>query len=191
MEPSDYKPFAPEAHEQNNAELKSQVDALKRSIEVLRAMPVQEPKPGFDERVIGRIREAELAERARKQIIAAPMPLWQHVVQVGLGAAAAAMVLLVIGVPGMFGDDTQLAGSGGSPVNMVAPTEGDLLPALADHNARFDSLAPSCQHRASALGPGTPQPVAVSPRCRVAGRPSRPLPAIPGRNRPRAGRDQL
>lgn len=160
MEPADYKPFAPEVHEYvdgrmsaeserdferrlaANPELKRQVDSLRRSIELLGNLPVQQPRDGFDQRVIGRIREEELAERARRQIIAAPMPLWQHVVHVGLGAAAAALVLAMIGVPGMFsGGSENLEGIGGAtPVARVTATEDDLLPALADHNARFDAL---------------------------------------------------
>jgi hypothetical protein len=127
--------------------LKNQVESIKRSIELLAKLPVLEPKEGFDDRVIGRVREEELANRARKQIIAAPVPLWQHVVQVGLGAAAAALVLAVIGVPGMFGPDPDdLQGSGGGPVARVAPTEDDLLPALADQAARFDSLRRNVAH---------------------------------------------
>lgn len=160
MEPADYKPFAPEVHEYvdgrmsadaerdferrlgANPELKRQVDALRRSIELLGDLPVQQPREGFDQRVIGRIREEELAERARKQIITAPMPLWQHVVHVGLGAAAAALVLAVVGLPGMFqGEPENMEGTGGgAPVARVTATEDDLLPALADHNARFDTM---------------------------------------------------
>lgn len=160
MEPAEYKPFAPEVHEYvdgrmsaeaerdferrlgANPELKRQVEALRRSIELLGNLPVQQPREGFDQRVIGRIREEELAERARKQIMAAPMPLWQHVVHVGLGAAAAALVLAMIGVPGMFsGEPENVEGLGGAaPVARVTATEDDLLPALADHNARFDAL---------------------------------------------------
>ncbi|MCB9933323.1 MAG: hypothetical protein H6841_07875 [Planctomycetes bacterium] len=160
MQPADYKPFAPEVHEyvdgrmsaeaerdferrlQANPELKRQVDALRRSIELLGNLPVQQPREGFDKRVFGRIREEELAERARKQIIAAPMPLWQHVVHVGLGAAAAALVFAIIGLPGLFsGESDNMEGSGGeAPIARVTATEDDLLPALADHKARFDTM---------------------------------------------------
>jgi hypothetical protein len=164
MEPSEYNPFAPEVHDyvdgrlsaeaerdferrlQSNTELKGQVESLKRSIAALGALPVLEPKAGFSDRVIGRIREDELADRARKQIASAPVPLWQHVVQVGLGAAAAAVVFAVIGMPGMLGGDPELEGSGGGPVSSVAPTEDDLLPAMADHNARFESLRRNVAH---------------------------------------------
>lgn len=160
MEPADYKPFAPEVHEYvdgrmsaeaerdferglgSNPELKRQVEALRRSIELLGDLPVQQPREGFDQRVIGRIREEELAERARRQIMPAAAPLWQHVVQVGLGAAAAALVLAVFGLPGMFsGEPENTEGlSGAAPVARVTATEDDLLPALADHSARFDTL---------------------------------------------------
>jgi hypothetical protein len=165
MEPAEYKPFAPQVHEyvdgrlsadderaferrlERDPELKSQVESLKRSLDALAKLPVLEPKEGFDDRVIGRVREEELATRARKQIIAAPVPLWQHVVQVGLGAAAAALVLAVIGVPGMFGaDPDDLESTGGGPVARVTPTEEDLLPVLADQSARFDSLRRNVAH---------------------------------------------
>ncbi|MCA8913873.1 MAG: hypothetical protein KDB90_00575 [Planctomycetes bacterium] len=166
MEPSDYKPFSSDVHDyvggrmsaeaerdferklSTNAELKSQVDLLRKSLDLLHTLPMQEPKEGFDQRVIGRIREEELADRARKQIAAAPAPMWQHIVQVGLGAAAAALVLAVIGVPGMFKDDTdRIEGTGGAaPVARVSATEDDLLPALADHNARFESLRRNVAH---------------------------------------------
>jgi hypothetical protein len=168
MEPADYQPFAPEVHDYvggrmtaeaerdfertlgGNAELKRQVDLLRKSLDLLHSVPMQEPKEGFDQRVIGRIREEELADRARKQIVAAPAPLWQHIVQVGLGAAAAALVLAIVGVPGMFQDDTdKLDGTGGeasAPVARVSATEDDLLPALADHNERFESLRRNVAH---------------------------------------------
>ena len=160
MEPSEYKPFAPEIHDYVggrmsaedereferrlavNSELKGQVDQLRRALELLHSIPMQEPKPGFDERVIGRIREEDLAERARRQIASAPTPIWQHIVQVGLGAAAAALVLAVIGVPGMFEPEVDtLDGTGGAAtVARVSATEDDLLPSLADQNSRFESL---------------------------------------------------
>ncbi|MCB9895085.1 MAG: hypothetical protein H6839_11595 [Planctomycetes bacterium] len=169
MEPADYKPFSADVHDYvggrmsadaerdferklgNNAELKQQVDQLRKSLDLLHTLPMQEPKEGFDQRVIGRIREEELADRARRQIAAAPAPMWQHIVQVGLGAAAAALVLAVIGVPGMFQDGTdKLDGTGGgeaaAPVARVSATEDDLLPALADHNARFESLRRNVAH---------------------------------------------
>lgn len=160
MEPSDYQPFDPQVHEyvdgrmsadaerdfarklERNPELKKQVESLQKALELLHTLPVEEPKEGFDKRVIGRVKEEELAERARKQIVSAPVPMWQHVVQVGLGAAAAALVFAIIGVPGYFSstDVPELPGSGGGEVARVTATEADLLPALADHRARFESM---------------------------------------------------
>ena len=169
MKPSEYQPFAPEVHEyvdgqmtaenereferklERNPELKKQVESLRRTIELLGSLPTHEPKPGFDERVIGRVREEELVGRARMQISSAPVPVWQHIVQVGLGAAAAALVLALVGVPGLFQSDDpeNLDGLGGAstlPVARVTPTEDDLLPALADQQARFESLRRNVVH---------------------------------------------
>ena len=161
MKPSEYQPFDPQVHEyvdgrmsadaerdfvrklERNPELKKQVESLQKALELLHTLPVQEPKPGFDERVIGRIREEELADRARKQIASAPVPMWQHIVQVGLGAAAAALVFAIIGVPGYFDsepDPTDMISQGGGGELRVSATEEDLLPALADQRSRFESM---------------------------------------------------
>ncbi|MCA8911439.1 MAG: hypothetical protein KDB82_07025 [Planctomycetes bacterium] len=136
---------------ERNPELKKQVEALQHAIELLGSVPVVEPKEGFDQRVIGRIREEELADRARSQINKAPVPLWQHAVQIGIGAAAAALILAMVGMPGLFhGDDAegleQLGGESAMPVARVTPTEEDLLPALADHEARFESMRRNVVH---------------------------------------------
>lgn len=166
MKPSEYQPFAPEVHDyvggrmtaeaerdftrklERNSELKQQVESLRRSMELLGSLPMHEPKPGFDERVIGRIREAELVDRARAQLRIAPTPIWQHAVQIGLGAAAAALVLALVGMPGMFSGDENdtLDGYGGGDVARVTASEDDLLPALADQQARFDSLRRNVTH---------------------------------------------
>ena len=169
MKPSEYQPFAPEVHEyvdgnmsadaerdferklERNPELKKQVESLQHALELLGSVPVVEPKAGFDERVIGRIREEELADRARNQISKAPVPLWQHAVQIGIGAAAAALILAMVGMPGLFGGDDaegldQLGGEFAMPVARVTPTEEDLLPALADHQARFESMRRNVVH---------------------------------------------
>jgi hypothetical protein len=169
MKPSDYQPFAPEVHEyvdgrmtaeaerdfqrklERNPELKQQVESLQHALELLGSVPVVQPKEGFDKRVIGRIREEELADRARGQISKAPVPLWQHAVQIGVGAAAAALILAMVGMPGLFhGDEAdkldQLGGESQMPVARVTPTEEDLLPALADHEARFESLRRNVVH---------------------------------------------
>lgn len=160
MKPSDYQPFDPQVHEyvdgrmsadaerdfarriEASPELKRQVESLRKALELLHTLPADEPRPDFNERVIGRVREEELAERARKQIVSAPVPIWQHVVQVGLGAAAAALVFALVGVPGLFqpDDDVDLSGSGGGEVARVTATEDDLLPVLADHVTRFESM---------------------------------------------------
>lgn len=161
MKPAEYNPFPPEVHdyvdgrmtsEQErdferrmgaNAELKKQVVSLRKALEMLRNMPVKQPPEGFDEKVVGRIREEELAERARKQIAMAPTPWWKHAVQVGVGAAAASVVFTMIGGFGWFGNAPG-SGTEDDGQELIAagaqPTEHDLLPALADHKARFDSL---------------------------------------------------
>jgi hypothetical protein len=160
MKPSDYQPFDADVHEyvdgrmtadaerdferrlERNPELKQQVDGLRKALQALRELPVRQPAEGFDERVMARIRELELADRARQQIVSAPVPLWQHVVQVGLGAAAAALVFAIVGMPGLFdgSDALDLPQNGGGDVARVSATEQDLLPALADQHARFESM---------------------------------------------------
>ncbi|MBK8208166.1 MAG: hypothetical protein IPK87_15425 [Planctomycetes bacterium] len=159
MEASEYQPYPPEIHDfvdgrmdadaerafrrrmETNAALAEQVEQLRHAIKLLHEIPAKQPPAGFDERLIGRIREEELADRARTRILPAPRPLWQHVVQVGIGAVAAALVLAVIGVPGMWDtNDPEIEGTGGLVSDAVAPTEEDLLPSLGDHYERFDSL---------------------------------------------------
>ena len=166
MEPAEYQPYPPELHDyvdgrmsaeaerdferrlERNPSLKRQADALRSALQLLHELPVVEPRPGFDERVIGRIRETDLADRARKQIAGAPVPLWKHAVQIGVGAAAAALVFAMIGMPGMFSDTDPdpTSGTGGEGVAFVSITEDDLLPALADHVARFESLRRNVAH---------------------------------------------
>ncbi len=159
MEASEYQPFPPEIHDfvdgrmdaeaersfrrrmESNAAIAEQVEQLRTAIKLLHEIPARQPPAGFDERLIGRIREEELADRARTRILPAPRPLWQHVVQVGVGAVAAAIVLAVTGVPGMWHTNgPEIEGTGGLVSGEFAPTEEDLLPALGDHYERFDSL---------------------------------------------------
>jgi anti-sigma-K factor RskA len=155
MEPAEYQPLPPEVHDyvdgrlsadaerdferrmNASAQLRTQVEQLRQAIEMLRDLPAREPRPGFAERVVGRIREEDLAERARQRIVAAPVPLWTNAVQVAIGAIAASLVLAVIGMPGLW-ERTQpdIPGVGGENVAM-APTESDLLPALGDHSERL------------------------------------------------------
>lgn len=159
MEASEYQPFPPEIHEfvdgrmdaeterafrrrmEGNAALAAQVEQLQGALKLLRELPVKAPPPDFDKRVIGRIREEELAERARGRILRAHTPLWQHAVQVGAGAVAAALVLAVVGVPGLWQREPDVTGTGGALIGAeFTPTEEDLLPALGDHLERTERL---------------------------------------------------
>ncbi len=159
MKPADYQPFPPEVHDfvdgrlsaeaerdferrmAANPQLREQVESLRKAINLLRDLPPAAPAVDFDKKVIGRIREEELADRARRRIVASPRPLWQHAVQVAAGAMAASLVLALIGLPGVFETEPVLPGSGGGmEVAQVAPTESDLLPVLGDHYERFASL---------------------------------------------------
>lgn len=159
MKPADYKPFPPEVHEYvdgrltssdereferrmaGNEQLRGQVRSLQAALGLLHGLPVKDPGDSFDARVIGRVREEELAERARSQIIPAPTPLWKHVVQIGAGAMAAALVFALVGFPGLFGGGESISVEDGASLLAARPTEDDLLPALADHKSRFESLA--------------------------------------------------
>jgi hypothetical protein len=120
--------------------LREQVESLRAALKVLHDLPPCTLPPGFEARLLERLRQEELAERARKRILPAPAPWWQPVVQIGIGAAAAAVLLLVIGVPGLRGvsdADSALYG----PIGQGAdPLEADLLPKLAEQYTRFESL---------------------------------------------------
>ncbi len=162
MDPGEYQPLPSEVHDfvdgrlspaderdfqkrmAGNPKLKQQVHTLQGAIALLHALPTREPAAGFEQRVLGRIKTEELAERARRRIRTAPAPLWQHIAQVAAGAVAAAVVLAIVGVPGVF-DDKPASPEGGQvaldlqPVTSQ-PTESDLLPVMGDHFARLQVL---------------------------------------------------
>lgn len=162
MDPGEYQPLPSEVHDfvdgrlspaderdfqkrmAANPKLKQQVHTLQGAIALLHALPTREPAAGFEQRVLGRIKTEELAERARRRIRTAPAPLWQHIAQVAAGAVAAAVVLAIIGVPGVF-EDKPASQEGGQvaldlqPVTSQ-PTESDLLPVMGDHFARLQVL---------------------------------------------------
>jgi anti-sigma factor RsiW len=161
MNPAEYQPLAPEVHDfvdgrlssmeeeallrrlDAEPELARRVGELRASIEALRDLPGREPPPGFDQRVIGRIREEELAERARGQIRAARPPWWQQLAQFAGGAAAASLLLLLAyggSPPAPEGDG--LTG----PALGASPSEDDLLPVLADHATRYEALRRQVAH---------------------------------------------
>jgi hypothetical protein len=167
MKPGEYQPLPPEAHDYVDGRLSSdderaferrvkadpklaeQVATLRASIALLNATPQHEPPAGFDQRVLDRIRTEELAERARKRILPAPAPLWQSIVQVAAGAVAAAVVLALIGLPGVFNrdDDSGVHDPSLTVSNAsVEPTEADLLPVLAEQFTRFESLRRNVVH---------------------------------------------
>ena len=158
MEPADYQPFPPEVHayvdgrmsaedERDftrrlaaSATLRSQVAQLRTALKLLRALPERQPPAGFEERVIGRIREEELAERARRRIHASRGPLWQKAVLAGAGAMAASLVLMLTGVFSSPEGTPTFNGTGGFDEVAAVPTEDDLLPVLCDHGERFACL---------------------------------------------------
>jgi hypothetical protein len=169
MEPADYQPLPPEAHAfvdgrlgvdaereflrrmKADPQLRERVNELRGAIGMLRDLPAGEPPAGFNERLIGRIREDELADRARQRIMRAPTPLWQYAAHVGTGAVAAALLFAVFGFPGFqpataVEPDAPLIGKG------FTPHEEDLLPALGDQFMRFDSLRRNV-HAAMVLDP--------------------------------------
>lgn len=159
MKPEDYKPLPPQAHAfldgtlDSEAEadfrraldadpaLRADVEELRDSLALLRAMPQQDPGPQFHERVMGRVRESELIDRARRRITGARAPIWQHVAQVAAGAVAAAVILALLGLPGreapqalpLIGAEFNDAGT----AERTDPSEEDLLPALGEQLERF------------------------------------------------------
>jgi anti-sigma-K factor RskA len=167
MKPGDYQPLPPEAHDyvdgrlseeqekaferrlESDPQLAAQVQALRASVQMLHDLPEHEPPAGFDDRVLERIRNLDLAESARKRILPAPTPLWQNVVQVASGAVAAAVVFAIFGLPGIFGSE-QPAGEPDSALAVTPmsaePSEADLLPTLAEQFARFESLRRNVMH---------------------------------------------
>lgn len=159
MDPGDYQPLPSEVHDfvdgrlspaderdlrarmAANPKLKAQVETLQGAIALLHGMPVREPAAGFEQRVLGRIKTDELAERARRRIKATPAPLWQHIAQVAAGAVAAAVVLAIIGVPGLFEETPQNDGASIELQPVAAqPSEVDLLPVMGDHYSRLQVL---------------------------------------------------
>lgn len=161
MEPADYQPLPQEAHDfiegrlgadaerdfrrrlERDENLRKQVERVRATVALLRGLPVKQPGEGFADRVLGRIRDGELVERARKRITAARTPLWQHIAQVGAGAVAAALVLAVVGVPGMFGGPVEEPATPAvATVELAAVEAGeeDLLPVLGDQYERYRRL---------------------------------------------------
>ncbi|MHC4839921.1 MAG: anti-sigma factor family protein [Planctomycetota bacterium] len=160
MEPSDYKPLHPEVHDyldgklsaederrferrmDSNEELAEQVSNLRNAIAVLDTVRDYQIPEGFDERVIGRCREADLVENARSQIKPALGPFWQPLVHVAMGAVAAAIVVAVIGLPGGSEQPQDTEPALAPPLESIASvaTEEDLLPALGDQFNRFQNL---------------------------------------------------
>ncbi len=121
--------------------LRSQVERLRGAIGMLRDLPRRDPAPAFNEKVIGRIREDELADNARQRILASGRTWWQRGVEVGFGAVAAALVVALVGLPGGNPQpmpEFELTGGGESVA--AVPLEDDLLLLLADHCRRFDAL---------------------------------------------------
>lgn len=157
MEPADYQPFAPEVHAfvdgrldaeserdftrrmHANPQLRRQVEELRGALAVLHGLPAKEPPENFKHKVIGRIREEELAERARVRITSSPTPLWQHFVHAAAGAVAAALLLAFLGFPS-FRDAPGADGGVDGRALGAMPAEEDLLPVLGDQFERFDSL---------------------------------------------------
>lgn len=159
MQPDEYKPLPAEAHAfldgTLNAEqeadfrrkldrdpaLRADVEQLEAALGLLKAAPVKDPGPAFARKVLDRVRDEELAERARRRIAGARSPIWQHVAQVAAGAVAAAIVLALVG-PAWHDnapanpDDALLA-----TVAAVEPSEDDLLPSLGEQYTRYRNVA--------------------------------------------------
>ncbi|MBE7490262.1 MAG: hypothetical protein HS108_00655 [Planctomycetes bacterium] len=158
MQPDDYKPLPPEAHAfldgslgaeaeadfrrrlERDPALRDEVERLGAALNLLHTLPVKDPGPGFARRVLDRVRDVELADRARRRIRGARSPLWQHVAQVAAGAVAAAVVLALVGPSWR---DSAPARPDGPLFETVAaePAEDDLLPSLGDQYARYRAVA--------------------------------------------------
>lgn len=165
MQPDDYKPLPPEAHAfldgTLNAEqeadfrrrldrdetLRADVESVRAALSMLKSLPVKDPGPAFSRRVLGRVRESELIDRARRRIVGARAPLWQHVAQVAAGAVAAAVVLALVGpdwrrAPTTDGPANPLVDvASAGVVEAVEPNEEDLLPSLGEQVERFRKLS--------------------------------------------------
>ena len=165
MQPSDYQPLPREAHAfidgllsaeaeqafrrrlEKNQDLQGRVDELRRARNLLHDLPMATPPANFDEGVFSRIKATEIAHKARKRISSAPVPLWQHIVQVGAGAAAAVLVLSLTGL--LPGASVPLADPNEgwtAEGEMAALTEEDLLPLLGDQYERFRELSRHVSH---------------------------------------------
>jgi hypothetical protein len=152
MQPDEYNPLPPEAHAfldgrmdadaeadfrrrlNDDSALRENVEKLQGALAALKTLPVRDPGAEFTQRVMGRVREAELIERARRRIVGARTPLWQHFAQVAAGAVAAALVLALTGV---FNPAVQEVRPDPLDGVMATATEDDLRPALAEQQMRL------------------------------------------------------
>lgn len=160
MQPDEYKPLPPQAHAfldgrlnaeeeadfrrrmDNEPELSAGVEQLRSTLALLKTLPAREPAPGFNERVLGRVREVDLVERARKRITGARSPLWQHVAQVAAGAVAASIALALVGSFGPWSKPAPLGPAGpGVDVAKAGASEDDILLNLSDQYDRYRHLA--------------------------------------------------
>jgi len=155
MQPDEYNPLPPDAHAfldgrlapEAEADFRRRMDAdpvlrtgvekLHRALNLLKTLPARDPGPQFNDRVMGRVRESELIERARRRIVGARAPVWQPFAWAAAGAVAAALVLTLAGVFGAASLDP----APGQIDLAAAPTEDDLLPALADQYQRYRRLS--------------------------------------------------
>ncbi|MBX3474014.1 MAG: hypothetical protein KF754_06490 [Planctomycetes bacterium] len=160
MQPDEYNPLPPEAHAfldgtlsaEQEAEfrrrmdrdqrLASDVEGVRAALGLLKTLPVRDPGPGFAARVLDRVRDEEMGERARRRIRSARTPVWQHVAQVAAGAVAAAIVLALV-APGLRNDPGTATQGDAALVELAGTTadEDDLLPGLGEHFDRYRQLA--------------------------------------------------
>lgn len=156
MQPDEYNPLPPEAHAfldgrldaeaeadfrrrlKDDDALRENVEKLQGALAALKTLSVKDPGAEFTQRVMGRVREAELIERARRRIVGARTPLWQHFAQVAAGAVAAALVLALTGVFSPAAPESPLDPLDGV---MATATEDDLRPALAEQQMRLRRVA--------------------------------------------------
>jgi len=170
MQPDEYKPLPPEAHafldgtlkaEQEadfrrkldrDESLRTEVEKLGAALDLLKTLPVKDPGVEFNKKVLARVRDNELAERARRRIRGARSPVWQHVAQVAAGAVAAAIVLALIGTGNAPTTPLNPADQPLFDVAAVEPNEDDLLPNLGEQYAHYRRVASNVGSLADADG---------------------------------------
>ena len=162
MEPSEYTPLPRESHEYvdgllgseaerdferrllGNPELKQRIDEMQAARKLLASVAMVDPPADFDAGVFERLKYVDLANSAREKLLQARTPIWQRFAQVAVGAVAASVALVLIGLPSTSTPTPEYVLDGGPisanllPVSSVS--EADVMPLFADQYDRYREM---------------------------------------------------